>query len=135
MRFKITAPIILILAVLLMLSAGCSPKTGYAKPSKVVTAYFNAFTTGHYDVAYKLLSKDDRSQISLAEYKKSSTALVGSSTEPFTFKITNEETELKQSVVGVVLSQGGQTETLYIALVREGAAWRISLDQSNTMNN
>ena len=57
------------------------------------------------------------------------------STEPFTFKILNEKTELKDSVVGVQLSQGGQSETLYIVLVRELGAWRVSLDQSNTMNN
>jgi hypothetical protein len=119
-----------------MLSGGCSPKTGYARPSKVVTAHFNAFRTGHYDASYKLLSKDDRAQISLAEYKKEAAKQAGTtSTEPFTFKILNEKTELKDSVVGVQLSQGGQSETLYIVLVRELGAWRVSLDQSNTMNN
>jgi len=129
-------PAAMCLVLLLMLSGGCSPKTGYARPSKVVTAYFNAFRTGHYDASYKLLSKDDRAQISLAEYKKEAAKQAGTtSTEPFTFKILNEKTELKDSVVGVQLSQGGQSETLYIVLVRELGAWRVSLDQSNTMNN
>jgi hypothetical protein len=133
---KITLPAALCLVVLLVLSAGCSPKTGYARPSKVVTAYFNAFKAGHYNEAYKLLSKDDRSQISLEKYKEEAAKQVGTpSTEPFTFKILDEKTELKDSVVGVQLSQGGQSETMYIVLVRELGAWRVSLDQSNTMNN
>ncbi len=51
------------------------------------------------------------------------------------FEVTDEESAKNEAVVGIELTQGGESETFYIVLLKEGGAWKVSLERSDTMNN
>ncbi|MBK5093849.1 MAG: DUF4878 domain-containing protein, partial [Actinobacteria bacterium] len=55
--------------------------------------------------------------------------------EPVSYRVMDEKIKGKEAVVGVRLSQGGESDDMYIALSKEDGTWKVSLGRSNTMNN
>jgi uncharacterized lipoprotein YajG len=129
---------VVLLAASLLLAAGCGQGPLQVKtPTQVTEDFINALEKDDLDTAYDSLTAEDKKTISRAEWRKEATKELGPipGNEPVSYRVMDEKIKDKEAVVGVQLSQGGQSESVYVALSKEGGTWKVSLGRSNTMNN
>lgn len=127
-------PSVCCLCVLLfmLLAASCGSGGGVGRvPKDTVDAFFTAIKNGDFDSAYGMLSASDRQQVTMEQWREANTG-----TEAFDFKISGaEKVEGKDAAVGVVLTQGGNSKSVNMALVKENGIWNVSLEKSSSLNS
>lgn len=124
------------LSLVIMLSAaGCGGQAPARTPSRVTVDFMDALRNGEFAAAYEMLSAADRGNLTEKQWTEDVGRELAGIDESVTCEVTDEESAKNEAVVGIELTQGGESETFYIVLVKEGDAWKVSLERSDTMNN
>ncbi|MBU1669944.1 MAG: DUF4878 domain-containing protein [Actinobacteria bacterium] len=125
------------LALLLVLCAapGCGSGGPSRTPEEVTLEFLGTLKEGDYASAYDMLSAADREGMTEEQWRGYLAELLSGIDESVSYEITDEQTSEDEAAVGVEITQGGESQTLYIMLVPEGDDWKISLERSETMNN
>ena len=127
-----------LLAASVPLVAGCGQNATQVKtPTRVTRDFINALEQDDLDTAYDMLTAEDKKAITRTEWREEAVKELGTvpGNEPVSYRVMDEKIKGKEAVVGVRLSQGGESDDMYIALSKEGGTWKVSLGRSNTMNN
>ncbi|MFH1151305.1 MAG: DUF4878 domain-containing protein [Actinomycetota bacterium] len=125
------------LALLLVICAapGCGSGAPSRTPEEVTLEFLGTLKEGDYASAYDMLSAADREGMTEEQWRGHLAELLSGIDESVSYEITDEQTSEDEAAVGVEITQGGESQTLYIMLVPEGDDWKISLERSETMNN
>lgn len=113
--------------------SGGGTSGGSKTPKQVVTTFLNDLKTGNYADAYKQLSAADQKQGTEKQFADAY-AQQGKPPADLTFSATSEKISGNKAVVQVKESQGGQSQNMSVALVKEGGAWKISSSDTQGLN-
>jgi hypothetical protein len=135
LKKAVVGPCVTVL-VILFSAAGCGGGQAPARtPSEVTQDFLETLKDGDYAAAYGMLSSADRDSMTEKQWTEDVGRELAGIDESVTCEVTDEESAKNEAVVGIELTQGGESETFYIVLLKEGGAWKVSLERSDTMNN
>jgi hypothetical protein len=111
-------------------SCGSSGTTTTSSPKQVVTTWLDNLKNGNWAASYKPLSAADKKKISEKEWIDTYSKQ-GKPPTDVKFVVSSEKITGNKATVDVKVTQGGQSQTGTIALVKEGNDWKISASASS----
>jgi len=114
-----------------LFAAGCGQKstTQTGTPKQVVTNWLNDLKTGNWSASYDALTSADQKKMSRQQWVTSYSSQ-GKPAADVSFAVTSEKITGNKATVSVKVSQGSQSQSGSIALVKEGDAWKVSASTS-----
>ena len=119
---------------LLVAACGQSGTSGGSNtPKQAVQSMLDALKKGDWSAAYNQLSAADKKQITLKQWTDAY-AKQGAPPKDLTWTISSEKTTGNDAVVTVKMSQGGQSQSVPFAAVKDGNTWKVSASKSSSLN-
>jgi hypothetical protein len=123
----------LLLALGVLVSACGQSNTQTNTPKQVATQMMDDLKAGNWTAAYNLLSSADKKLVTLKQWTDTYTKQ-GTPPKDLTYSVTKTKLDGNKAVVTLKISQGGQSQEVPLALVKEGNTWKISTSTSSTLN-
>jgi hypothetical protein len=112
-------------------AASCgSSSTTTNTPKQVVTSWLNDLKNGNWASSYKSLSAADQKKITEKQWVETYSKQ-GKPPADVKFTVSSEKVTGDKASVNVKITQGGQSQSGTIVLVKEGNTWKVSASSSS----
>lgn len=119
---------------LLVAACGQSGTSGGSNtPKQAVQSMLDALKKGDWSASYNQLSSADKKQITLKQWTDAYSKQ-GTPPKDLTWTIGSEKITGNDAVVTVKMSQGGQSQSVPFACVKDGNTWKVSASKSSSLN-
>ncbi|HEY5532098.1 MAG TPA: DUF4878 domain-containing protein [Candidatus Anoxymicrobiaceae bacterium] len=114
-----------------LFAAGCGQKSTAqtGTPKQVVTNWLNDLKSGNWSASYDSLTSADQKKMTRKQWVASYSSQ-GKPAADVSFAVTSEKITGDKATVTVKITEGGQSQSGPITLVKEGNTWKISASTS-----
>jgi hypothetical protein len=115
-----------------LFAASCGQKstTSTGTPKQVVTKWLNDLKSGDWSASYDALTSADQKKITRKQWVSSYTSQ-GKPSADVSFAVSGEKITGDKATVSVKVTQGGQSQSGALSLVKEGNIWKVSASTSS----